>query len=48
MPRTRGLVVVERCDLLLAIWDGHPAHGLGGTADIVAYADGHVEVTRLW
>jgi len=33
-----GLVVVERCDLLLAVWDGHPARGLGGTEDVVSYA----------
>jgi hypothetical protein len=33
-----GLVVVERSDLVVALWDGLPAKGLGGTADIVAYA----------
>jgi len=33
-----GLVVVERSDHLLAVWDGEPARGLGGTADVVAYA----------
>jgi len=33
-----GIVVCERCDLLLALWDGEPAAGLGGTADIVSYA----------
>ena len=25
-------------ELLLAVWDGLPAKGLGGTADIVTYA----------
>jgi hypothetical protein len=30
--------VVDAADLLLAVWDGKPAKGLGGTADIVKYA----------
>lgn len=30
--------VIDRCDLLLAVWDGSPATGSGGTADAVAYA----------
>lgn len=30
--------VVQRCDLLLAVWDGKPARGFGGTADVVALA----------
>jgi hypothetical protein len=33
-----GCEVVRRSDLLLAVWDGEPAAGLGGTADVVAYA----------
>jgi hypothetical protein len=33
-----GRLVVERCDVLLAIWDGGPAAGPGGTALIAAYA----------
>jgi len=33
-----GVVVVERCDVLVAVWDGKPARGPGGTADIVGYA----------
>ncbi len=33
-----GRLVVERCDVLLAIWDGEPAAGQGGTALIAAYA----------
>jgi hypothetical protein len=33
-----GQEVVDRCDLLLAVWDGRDAAGLGGTADVVAYA----------
>jgi hypothetical protein len=33
-----GRTVADRCDLLLAVWDGAPAAGLGGTADVVQYA----------
>lgn len=32
-----GRYVVDNSDLLIAIWDGKPANGLGGTADIVDY-----------
>jgi hypothetical protein len=44
-----GQALVDRCDHLFAIWDGHPARGVGGTADIVAYARTHGRpVTVLW
>jgi ABC-type multidrug transport system fused ATPase/permease subunit len=33
-----GKYIVDRCDVLLAIWDGEPARGRGGTAEIVNYA----------
>ena len=33
-----GQYIVDHCELLVAIWDGRPARGLGGTADVVAYA----------
>jgi hypothetical protein len=33
-----GQAVVDRCDILFAVWDGRPAKGLGGTADIVKHA----------
>jgi hypothetical protein len=33
-----GRFVGDRCDVLVAVWDGKPAHGRGGTAEIVAYA----------
>jgi hypothetical protein len=33
-----GRVVLDRCDLLMAIWDGEPARGLGGTGQIVELA----------
>jgi hypothetical protein len=33
-----GREVVSRCDVLVAVWNGAPARGLGGTADVVSYA----------
>lgn len=33
-----GCHVVDTCDILLAVWDGLPASGIGGTAEIVTYA----------
>ncbi len=33
-----GFEIVNSCDVLLAVWDGQPARGKGGTADVVAYA----------
>lgn len=33
-----GRYVVDHCDLLIAVWDGKPASGQGGTAEIVEYA----------
>jgi hypothetical protein len=33
-----GHWLVESCDLLIAAWNGKPATGLGGTGDVVAYA----------
>ena len=33
-----GERVVDRSDLVLAVWDGQPSAGLGGTADVVRYA----------
>jgi hypothetical protein len=35
---TGGFEIVNRCDLLLVVWDGQPARGKGGTADVVGYA----------
>ncbi|MFV1988179.1 MAG: SLATT domain-containing protein [Gemmatimonadota bacterium] len=44
-PRQRPLAyskvgrhVVDHCDVLIAVWDGQPAAGQGGTAEIVRYA----------
>jgi hypothetical protein len=33
-----GKAVVDQCDVLIAVWDGEPARGLGGTGDVVTYA----------
>lgn len=33
-----GLHIADTCDLLVAVWDGKPSEGLGGTADVVAHA----------
>jgi hypothetical protein len=33
-----GREVVDHCDVLVALWDGQPARGRGGTAEIVAHA----------
>lgn len=34
-----GRYVVDTSDVIIAVWDGRPAAGAGGTADVVAYAD---------
>jgi hypothetical protein len=34
-----GQLMVEHSDAVIAIWDGQPAAGRGGPADIVAYAE---------
>lgn len=36
-----GKKVIDISDLIIAVWDGKPAAGLGGTADIVEYAKLH-------
>lgn len=33
-----GKWIVDHCDLLVAVWDGRPSAGKGGTADVVHYA----------
>lgn len=33
-----GRRIVDECELLIAVWDGLRARGVGGTADIVEYA----------
>jgi len=44
-----GRRIVERVEALVAVWDGEPARGTGGTADVVAYArDLGVGVHIVW
>ena len=33
-----GIATVEAADVMIFVWDGQPARGIGGTADIIAYA----------
>jgi hypothetical protein len=41
--------LLRRADRLVAVWDGKPAWGHGGTADVVAYAERTgVPVRVLW
>lgn len=42
-----GRAVVSRCDVLLAVWDGAPSRGLGGTADVVAHARERARATVI-
>ncbi|MBZ9595089.1 hypothetical protein ACWGQT_18070 [Streptomyces yangpuensis] len=44
-----GTYIADSCDRLVAVWDGRPARGHGGTAEIVAYARALGKpVTVLW
>ncbi|AXG77104.1 hypothetical protein [Streptomyces paludis] len=44
-----GTYIADHCDRLLAVWDGRPARGLGGTGDIVRYArERGKPVTVIW
>jgi len=44
-----GHRVVDHSDVLIAVWDGEPARGRGGTADAVSYAeDGGIPVYIVW
>jgi hypothetical protein len=44
-----GQALVDRVDHLFAVWDGLPARGIGGTADVVTYARSRgCPVTVLW
>lgn len=41
--------LVDLVDVLVAVWDGKPARGYGGTADVVAYArEQEVPVVVIW
>jgi hypothetical protein len=44
-----GQYVVDHCDVLIAVWDGQPARGHGGTAEIVQYAQEQKRpIIRVW
>jgi hypothetical protein len=44
-----GQRVVVLADVLLAVWDGTPSRGVGGTADVVAFAGQRgVPTTVVW
>ena len=44
-----GLRVLDESDVLVAVWDGQPARGLGGTAQVVdAAQERHLPVTVIW
>ena len=44
-----GQRVVDLSDVLIAVWDGTPARGKGGTADIVNYArEKSIQVRIVW
>ncbi|MDR1189708.1 MAG: hypothetical protein LBK95_20025 [Bifidobacteriaceae bacterium] len=44
-----GEEVIRRSDVVVAVWDGQPAAGLGGTADAVAFARSTAkEVVVVW
>lgn len=36
-----GIYILEHCDVLIALWDGLPAQGPGGTAEVVQHARAH-------
>jgi hypothetical protein len=42
-----GKRVVDLAEILIAVWDGKPAVGLGGTADVVTYATQKRKKIRL-
>jgi hypothetical protein len=44
-----SLHMLANTDELLAVWDGQPARGHGGTADVVEAARGHgMPITVVW
>lgn len=44
-----GQKIVESSDVLIAVWNGKQAEGLGGTGDVVQFAqDLHKEVHVIW
>ncbi|KEI45063.1 hypothetical protein GU90_07660 [Saccharopolyspora rectivirgula] len=46
---TASVKMIELADRLVAVWDGKPARGYGGTADVVAAArERDLPVTVIW
>ena len=45
--RAVGLWVAENCDVLIAIWDGGKARGVGGTAEILGFTD-NISRSVIW
>jgi hypothetical protein len=44
-----GLRMLDEIDALVAVWDGQPARGFGGTAQVVdAAEERHLPVTVIW
>lgn len=44
-----SVAMLDRIDLLVAVWDGKPARGYGGTADVVAEAQRRgIDVVVAW
>jgi hypothetical protein len=44
-----GMLVVDECEMLMAVWDGKPSKGLGGTGDVVAYAQSRgIPISTIW
>jgi len=47
--RAAGEYVVDQSDVLIAVWNGEPARGMGSTAEIVEYALSQGRpVIRIW
>lgn len=44
-----SIAMLDTADRLIAVWDGQPARGPGGTADVVTHARAHdIPVTVIW
>jgi hypothetical protein len=42
-------LMIDSADEVFAVWDGQPARGYGGTADVVAYARArNLPIHRIW
>jgi len=47
--RQGGQYVVDHCDVLIAVWDGQPSRGRGGTAETIQYAlEQNRPIIRVW